>query len=374
MKYMGSKRSLLQNGLGELIEGEAAQHERVVDLFTGSAAVAWFVAERVDRPVVAVDLQHYATSLAQAVLGRTTKRSASRLEKVWLGPLRDSKKTKTTAEWRAKRTAHRVAASEVRMARRLSADAVEPLVRAYGGHYFSPEQAAQLQRAVDTLPDDKQDRAVCRAALIIAASRCAAAPGHTAQPFQPTPSALPYIESAWSRDLPGTTAQAVEVIASKHARVKGETAVADALDVARTLSPKDLVIIDPPYSAVQYSRFYHVLETIAREEVASVAGVGRYPERSARPRSTFSLKSEARTAFAQLLDSVAEAGSSALVTFPAGECSNGISGAWLARAAREHFDVEQTCVLGRFSTLGGNGSGRKARKPSAELILTLRPR
>ncbi len=45
-----------------------------------------------------------------------------------------------------------------------------------------------------------------------------------------------------------------------HAKTKGETIVGDALQIAKTLNRSDLVFVDPPYSAVQYSRFYHVLE------------------------------------------------------------------------------------------------------------------
>ncbi len=46
MKYMGSKRSMLLNGLGELLTEESKDAKRFIDLFSGSGAVATFVAKR----------------------------------------------------------------------------------------------------------------------------------------------------------------------------------------------------------------------------------------------------------------------------------------------------------------------------------------
>jgi len=61
---------MLTNGLGEAIESEARHAKRVVDLFTGSGALAWFAAERTEAPVYALDLQEFAVILARAVIGR----------------------------------------------------------------------------------------------------------------------------------------------------------------------------------------------------------------------------------------------------------------------------------------------------------------
>jgi hypothetical protein len=156
----------------------------------------------------------------------------------------------------------------------------------------------------------------------------------------------------------------------------GETRVGDALDVAATLGPRDLVIVDPPYSAVQYSRFYHVLESIANpaNAILSVSGAGRYPSIEHRPKSDFSLKTKSRQALADLLERLAEASCEALVTFPKAESSNGLSGSVVADLAREHFVVTIKTVNGRFSTLGGNNELRAARHSSAELILALKPK
>ena len=70
MKYMGSKRTMLSNGLGETLLREIASSRRFADLFLGSSAVAWHVAEKFRRSVIGADLQKFAVILAEAVIAR----------------------------------------------------------------------------------------------------------------------------------------------------------------------------------------------------------------------------------------------------------------------------------------------------------------
>src|SRR5262249_25801570 len=85
MKYMGSKRVMLRSGLGEAILKEALGKERVVDLFSGSGAVAWFAAENLSLPVIAVDLQDYAVVLARSVVEQAITLDYAALADRWLG-------------------------------------------------------------------------------------------------------------------------------------------------------------------------------------------------------------------------------------------------------------------------------------------------
>jgi adenine-specific DNA methylase len=226
------------------------------------------------------------------------------------------------------------------------------------------------------LPDTEPERTVCLAALISAASKCAAAPGHTAQPFQPTASAKDFLAESWSKDILQVTKDYLKRICPRYARVAGSGQIGDAIEVAKTLSREDLVIIDPPYSAVQYSRFYHVLETIAVGECSSVSGVGRYPPRLERPQSDFSKRSTVQEAFRRMFDRLADAGSTVILTFPDGECSTGISGRDVVLIASDFYTLEERQISGRFSTMGGNGArgSRNARAQSSELLLLMHPR
>ena len=375
MKYMGSKRAMLQNGLGEVLKRQIKSRRRFVDLFSGSGAVAIHVARTSRVPVVAWDIQRYSTVLANAVIARKNRFEWKRSWNAWH---RRSKNFRGSYRFPVPKKLTHASVSEVRAwcARRRNL----PITRAYGGHYFSAKQAVEIDALRATLPAAKLSRTVALAALIQAASRCAAAPGHTAQPFQPTRSGKKHVAEAWRKSIFDNTKSSLEKLSAQFANKAGLAAVGDANVIARKLKRTDLVFIDPPYSGVHYSRFYHVLETIARGRCGEVEGVGRYPVPTSRPQSKYSVATLSRSALDELFKAVAVRGAKAIVTFPARACSNGLSGKIVRAVASEHFQVRQRIIQSNFSSLGGTGkerngkTHRKARRGTKELILFLSPK
>ena len=84
MKYMGSKRAMLKNGLGHLLDETLVGRQRFVDLFCGSGAVSSFVAQRAAIPVLASDLQQYAVTLTNAIIERTSHFNTDIHWKAWI--------------------------------------------------------------------------------------------------------------------------------------------------------------------------------------------------------------------------------------------------------------------------------------------------
>ncbi|MGJ4748605.1 hypothetical protein ACQV5M_19750, partial [Leptospira sp. SA-E8] len=216
---------------------------------------------------------------------------------------------------------------------------------------------------------------------LMAASQAAAAPGYTAQPFQPTKTAKTFLAESWDRDIPELVGKAIDGIAHRHAKTLGSSHRADACEFATELRDGDLVFVDPPYSGVHYSRFYHVLESIAEGQTTAVSGVGRYPAQEKRPRSDFSMKTTSAIAMENLLKTLAERKTDVILTFPDHDCSNGLSGDQITDLASTHFHVEKKSVHSVFSTLGGVSKDqepeelegkRTARQSAQELMLLLR--
>jgi adenine-specific DNA methylase len=141
----------------------------------------------------------------------------------------------------------------------------------------------------------------------------------------------------------------------------------------------DLAFVDPPYSGVHYSRFYHVLEAIAVGKCENVTGAGRYPAPEFRPKSDFSLRTKSVAALSSLFQKISERQAHAIVTFPDHECSNGLSGDSVVEIARRYFHIHVKSVASSMSSLGGNsgesgaGKERAARRQARELILRLKP-
>lgn len=379
LKYMGSKTFLLSNGLGDLLLEQTPRFSRFIDPFCGSAAVASFVAMNTDTKVVASDLQAFAVVLAEAILARDSVVDPGPLLLNWMEQARSGRERhplwKACQNWSAGanldgdlRAENVVEARELCKQRAM----VGPVWNAYGGYYFSPEQALTFDYLRKYLPCRRADRAIALSSLIRAASQSAASPGHTAQPFGTTPGGLKAIQLSWSKDVEGLVQKYVDEISHSHARTKGRTFQGDVSKVIPQGTCDDLFFIDPPYSAVQYSRFYHVLETLAVGRRVQVTGAGRYPPLAQRPRSDFSTK-QADAALDKLLRSIARKRSSVVLTFPEGKASNGLSGRRAQKIARRYFTIRALKVANRFSTLGGSPTGRAPRVDTKELILYLSP-
>lgn len=366
---------MLRNGLGEVLERELIGAKRFVDLFTGSSAVAVHVACNFDIPVLASDLQSYSVVLANAVLHRQRAISAKRIWFAW----HKRALAKVIQTERVPRLSQKLTRAEVKSYRNWCASKRSlPITAAYGGHYFSPRQAVWIDALRMTLPTRGISRQVALAALIQAASFCVAGPGHTAQPFQPTRTAKRFLNEAWCKDIAQKTKQRLESLSSIIANKRGNAVVGDANLVAKRIEKSDLVFIDPPYTGVHYSRFYHVLESIAQGNCGEVYGVGRYPSDRKRPRSRYSLQTESKSALDQLLKTIAKRGAKVILTFPNHKCSNGLSGYYVKKIAARYFSVQNMSVASRFSSLGGtsdgerNQAGRAARRDARELVLTLK--
>ena len=367
---------MLRNGLGDLIQSRVSRYERFVDLFCGSSVVSWHVASKYTVPVLSSDLQEFCRVLAAAVVCRTRV-----LGHYWIDSWID-RATRAAEDHPAFLAAQKLEQCSRQMgivryvesARELCARECTPITAAYGGHYFSPIQAVYLDCMRSSAPTSRPYCMAALAALVQTASDCAASPGHTAQPFGPTVSAEPYLRGAWSKDVFLRVRHYAEFLSAIGSKREGAALSCDANTIAADLSDSDLVFIDPPYSSVHYSRFYHVLETIAAGTFVEVSGVGRYPPREKRPTSRYSLPSESGPALYQLLETIGKCGSGVIVTFPAGLASNGLSGQSVVEMASTWFTVHCTKVRSRFSTLGGNSRNRSARLRTEELLLSLNPK
>ncbi len=78
----------------------------------------------------------------------------------------------------------------------------------------------------------------------------------------------------------------------------------DYLDCLRIIPENSIVYADPPYSAVHYSRFYHVIETLVRYDHPHLEYKGRY--RDDRHQSPFDKRKEVAGAFRLLFNAVDE--------------------------------------------------------------------
>lgn len=87
-------------------------------------------------------------------------------------------------------------------------------------------------------------------------------------------------------------------------------------------SRPDLVYFDPPYTADNYSRFYHVLDVLARydyprlqKDSRGLVSRGRYPEIAKRFQSGFSSKSRVEAEFRTVIEASAGCGAKLVISY-----------------------------------------------------------
>lgn len=319
IRYMGNKVELAREVAGLIDQVDPARP--LVDLFGGMCSIAAAVSGS-GRRVWVNDAQNYARLVAHCLLRSQDPppdraRSVRVLTPAYRANLKDliirferelaaerrlvgggsaSAFRKAQEAWRHVGNDKRLASEarllrdepEVELPYRLAA-----ITFAWG--YFGLRQAIEIdsmRAAIDTAASHRdltEDEAAWgRLALLQTCSRVASAPGHFAQFLTgATATSVNRIQSARRRSVWDGTLEDLEAltpVGTKRWRRRNRVLTHDALTIWPILDSEGLgpavFYADPPYSKEQYSRFYHVLETLELYDYPDAEGTGRYrPDR-----------------------------------------------------------------------------------------------
>lgn len=242
-RYTGSKYKLA-GWIDELI-GEYCPGGSFCDMFAGTGIIAWTELERFDR--VAVNDLLYSNNIIYTAFFSARKYDMDELKKL-------------TDGW--------LAAAEIEKQGGF-------IYENYGGKYFSYHDAKTIGFLRDRIEEAKsglneKEYAILLASLLYSADRAANTVGHYDAYIKGKPLkdrfcfdfVIPYdFGASREENAPG-----------KETEIYRE----DANKLARELKC-DVVYVDPPYNSRQYSRFYHVLETLARGDRPKLYGEALKP-------------------------------------------------------------------------------------------------
>lgn len=356
--YLGSKLRLV-GSIRRLVSSIGHSGDTVCDLFAGSGTAA--VALAADHNVIAADIQEYSRVLCSALLqpartdereAQTVIREAARLEsdlEESLAPILELEEQALANTGSAPsllcdlaehgsllippvtndRLSRALNDTNIRVQRYSSALVV---TRYFGGAYFSYRQALQLDcllQAIGRLQGNVQDTYL--AAVLSTASTVVNSVGKQfAQPMRPrrkdgTIKAHVVRQMRRDRCLDSRsifrdwlTRYRQLPLAQGHRVIRG-----DYRDVLGGLKDVSVVYADPPYTRDHYSRFYHVLETIALRDAPTISATNLMGPRDAsrgmyrehRHQSPFCIKSQAAIAFRELFERCRGLGASVLVSY-----------------------------------------------------------
>ena len=237
----------------------------------------------------------------------------------------------------------------------------------FSAGYFSTAQAIELDSLRYAIDHCKAEtsRDGLLSAWMAAAASTVNSPGHTAQYLKPG-SDLSYgrIRRQWQRriwEVFLNKLESVGKVGTTDWRRKNVVTSQDAIQVAKDLSRYDVgaVYADPPYTRDQYSRFYHVYETLYLYDYPDSKGAGRY--RSDRFVTPFSRVTTVRRSFEKLFGLIAEAQIPLVLSYPANGLFETRNGPVVDLLQESFSSVANTPIDHYHSTLGAsNGQRSKA--------------
>lgn len=370
--YLGSKLRILKF-IEEVIDTIDPDKGRVCDLFAGSGSVSFMLSKT--RPVTSVDIQEYSSIISKTLLNPvklsdsfinsfvdnclksqhtadlffavqplidfensaiTTAINKTALEKLCAileggsiisFELTGSDKIPFELEIIIKQTLGRLREKSVSNKQSLS-------IRYFGGVYFSYEQAVQIDAILEQIEkEDSIYKNILLSSLLSAASECVNTVGKQfAQPIMPRkPSGQikPGLGKMVEKDRSLSIFKVFEKWIKKYNAVDSidydNQVLKQDYSIALNNLPSDTTIVyaDPPYTREHYSRFYHVLETIALRdtpEISTIVSKGktilsRGLYRAERHQSVFCIRSSAPKAFELMFSKVSALGAKLILSY-----------------------------------------------------------
>lgn len=417
VKYMGSKRSLVPS-IAPLIASVTEPHEVVLDAFAGTHVVGASLRHR--NRIIGVDVQKYSRVLGEATLNPPQKLSPSRILAV-LSPHLQRHGLKMNALYEPYLETERKLLARIRAGDTEAAgdyadfqvslpdpsswtsddpghlEGFDEEIRSmidgrrgdhslfpymlltayYANAYFGIEQAITLDGIRYAIDQEFGPRAAtrntCLAALLSAASCTTSSPGHFAmwRTTRELKGAQNIAEHRRRDVLYYFERKLTELCGQPRSEIgKHSTATSDALTFVREYEGSvGTCYLDPPYSAVHYSRFYHVLEEIVDYDYPDVFFGGRFP--GDRYSSAWSVKSQAKGAFDDLLGAISDRGWTAVISYGSGGVLSEAGLISSCQAAFGNPGIDLRYLRTQHSSMGRADRGSR---PTKELVLVCRPR
>lgn len=242
----------------------------------------------------------------------------------------------------------------------------------FNSGYFSARQALELDSiryAIDVnLKGANWLRGI--AALLSTVSRVINAPGHSAQYLKPrNAETAKRIQKYWAKNcwlIFSENLSDLLPLGTSEWRANNEVVHGDALDFFRSRAADNVgaVYADPPYTRDQYSRYYHLYETLYKYDFPASTGAGRY--RDGRVTTAFSSRTQVESAFERLAGEVSKRSVPLILSYP----ESGLlqhTGVCLKKLLEPYFSsVTDIKIRAEHSTMGG--SGGRSKKSATEMI------
>lgn len=273
LNYIGSKRTLFDR-LNRVFRKYVTKDTLFADLFAGTGTVAHTVSKTYSCPVVSNDLQFYAFVVNRAILSRYTKKEAALIDR-------------KIDELNALRPARGFVAANYAPPRRM---------------YFTLRNAGRIDAMRAHLEREKAAGSLSHKVYFYLLAKILSAADKVANTSS--------VYAAYLKSFKPSALKPIALTAFEPTGIQTTNAVFQedvlALLARRFAGPTvpDVVYLDPPYNARQYSDNYHVLDTIAKYDRPAIHGTTGIRDDVRESRSSFASKVHAEQAFVDLIDAL----------------------------------------------------------------------
>lgn len=364
LNYLGSKLRLL-DFIEENVRKVTPDDAGVCDLFAGSGCVSYKLSKLF--PVVACDIQHYSKVICDALLQpctltkETTNAFMSEIKDIKfklhdafiplieleegaiknenLELLTDIVEHGSLEVYNLEKAESKIASVQNLVHEKLKKTGLvgnkSLISRYYGGVYFSYSQAVQIDVIMDAIRHypNIANKNVLLAALLSTTSDIACTVGkHFAQPIKARDSKGKIKKLVYNKAIKDKTVDVIALfeewldkyVSLPKGKYNNTILQGDYMMCLKTL-PDNVrtVYADPPYTRDHYSRFYHVLETMALDDMPEISTVkihgsthvsnGIY--RKDRHQSPFCIRSKAPKAFEEMFKAISASGRNLLLSY-----------------------------------------------------------
>ena len=312
---MGSKREILCY-IEKVVEELQVDSSCFCDLFSGTAVVSAAFLDKYD--IISNDIQQYSSVLAHTYSANIAENVVENFREIVVDKAEFlvnefyAKYPQYQFDYSCIRDFEDLADIEKRQQKLIDEKfdlGFSLFAKNYSGTYWSYEQCVWIDsiRAVAENYKDSVGYYAILSALIFAMSYTSQSTGHFAQYREVTRQNVEDILLYRRKNILSLFVKKLDELISLLCTTPTHSVKVtslDFLDCLRIVPVNSIVYADPPYSAVHYSRFYHVIETLVRYDHPHLEYKGRY--RDDRHQSPFDKRKEVANAFQLLFKAVDE--------------------------------------------------------------------
>lgn len=272
IRYMGNKNRLVDFIIPEILK-ITKKGDVICDLMAGTNVIAYELKKR--NTVLTNDIQYYSYVISKAIIENTSELVDSKIASEDLKKNYDYNMVKKKFSY---------------------------FDKYISDTYFSQQQCREIDSiryAIDNV-ENEYKKSLYLTALMVAMSKCESTTGHFAQYLDKNHKRIQTIrkKSIWDEFIVKCN-DFINLSLNKNNSKSFNLNYRDFFCTTE-FDSVNCFYIDTPYTGDQYSRFYHILETVCKYDCPEVEYKGKY--RTDRFPSNFSLRSKVKDEFKFMLD------------------------------------------------------------------------